>query len=139
MKNKLIHAEINSQVQLNNKKSPSGSMNFDIFVIFHSSNLHQQMGTSNNRKSTYLLLRSLNLAVGFSLEESSYLGISTGPRFRNFGCRPMLIGQRFQFISTSFPGLCRQHRAEEHPLAPGSNVPGTITTNTQYVRPSSGC
>lgn len=32
LKNKLIHAELNSRVQLSNKKLPSGSINFDVFM-----------------------------------------------------------------------------------------------------------
>lgn len=32
VKNKLIHAELNSQVQLDTQKSPSGSMNFSVFM-----------------------------------------------------------------------------------------------------------
>lgn len=32
LKNKLIHAEVNCQVQLNKQKSPSGSVNFNVFT-----------------------------------------------------------------------------------------------------------
>lgn len=97
MKNKLIHAELNSQVQLSNNKLPSGSTN--IFIKKNWEPL-EKVYRFTDQKLQFKI--SCRLVPGGKFP------------FREQYC-PVVQGL----------WLTGQHKAQGHFLAPGTNVQGT--------------
>lgn len=89
VKNKLIHAELNSQVQLDNQSSPSGSVNFAVFTSgFSTATLTSTKNWEPLDKVCTFTTHELQFkfSCGFVPGgKSPFRGTSTVPRFRNFG------------------------------------------------------
>lgn len=131
VKNKLIHAELNSQVQLDNQMSPSGSMNFSVFMSGFST------ATLTFTKN-WELLEEVYIFTTQKRQFKFSCGLVPGGKsplwglVRSQGSGTLAVGSRclfFRLFPLAFPQTAP---GTGTPSAPGSKVSGTTISHYTF-------